>query len=32
MGKAAKERVREGFLGPRHLIQYIELFDRLMAQ
>ncbi len=31
MGAAAKERVRRQFLGPRHLTQYVELFDRLTA-
>ena len=29
MGEAAKERVREAFLGDRHLIQYVELFQQL---
>jgi trehalose synthase len=31
MGTAAKERVRKGFLGARHLTQYLELFDRLIS-
>jgi trehalose synthase len=30
MGKAARERVREEFLGPRHLLQYVALFERLL--
>jgi trehalose synthase len=29
LGKAARERVRERFLGVRHLLQYAELFERL---
>ena len=29
MGMMAKESVRNGFLGPRHLTQYFELFRRL---
>jgi trehalose synthase len=31
LGAAAKERVRERFLGDRHLIQYVQLFERLLA-
>jgi trehalose synthase len=31
MGKAARERVRAEFLGPRHLLQYVELFERLLS-
>ena len=31
MGEAAHERVRAEFLGARHLIQYLELFARLIA-
>jgi trehalose synthase len=31
LGKAARERVREHFLGDRHLIQYAELFRQLLA-
>lgn len=31
MGRAAKERVREEFLGDRHLIQYVELFGGLLG-
>ena len=30
MGAAAKERVRQEFLGPRHLLQYVDLFERLL--
>jgi trehalose synthase len=30
MGKRAHERVRNYFIGDRHLIQYIELFDGLI--
>ncbi len=32
LGAAAHERVRDEFLGDRHLIQYVELFERLLAQ
>jgi trehalose synthase len=31
MGEAARERVRDYFLGPRHLMQYAELFEQLLA-
>lgn len=31
MGAAARERVRDEFLGPRHLMQYADLFGRLVA-
>jgi trehalose synthase len=31
MGVAARERVRKEFLGPRHLMQYADLFGRLVA-
>ena len=31
LGAAATERVRERFLGDRHLIQYAELFRRLLT-
>ena len=31
MGEAGQARVREHFLGPRHLAQYLELFDRLLG-
>jgi trehalose synthase len=30
IGRAARERVRERFLGTRHLIQYLNLLDRLV--
>ncbi len=32
LGAHARERVRERFLGDRHLIQYAELFRRLLAE
>jgi trehalose synthase len=32
IGKAAAERVREEFLGPRHLTQYVRMFARLISQ
>jgi trehalose synthase len=31
MGEAAQTRVRDLFLGPRHLGQYVELLDRVLA-
>lgn len=31
IGKAARERVRESFLGARHLMQYLRLIARLIA-
>lgn len=31
MGVTAQDRVRHGFLGPRHLIQYVELLGALIA-
>jgi trehalose synthase len=31
MGKNAQERVRDEFLGARHLIQYVDLIESLMA-
>jgi trehalose synthase len=31
IGREAQERVRSEFLGTRHLAQYLELFERLMA-
>jgi trehalose synthase len=31
IGKAAQERVRDAFLGPRHLMQYIDLIQKLVA-
>jgi trehalose synthase len=30
MGEAAQERVRDAFLGPRHLMQYIDLIGKLI--
>jgi hypothetical protein len=32
MGAAAHLRASERFLGPGHLIQYLELFERLLAR
>jgi trehalose synthase len=31
MGERAREEVREMFLGPRHLRQYVDLFERLLG-
>ena len=31
IGTAARERVREQFLGDRHLLQYVDLFEELLA-
>jgi trehalose synthase len=31
MGEAAQRRVRDLFLGPRHLGQYVELLERVLA-
>ncbi|MBN1529379.1 MAG: glycosyltransferase [Thermoleophilaceae bacterium] len=31
MGARAREEVRERYLGPRHLRQYVELFERLLG-
>jgi trehalose synthase len=31
LGTQANARVREVFLGPRHLAQYVELFERVLA-
>jgi hypothetical protein len=31
MGARAQARVREEFLGPRHLAQYVELLGRVIA-
>jgi trehalose synthase len=31
VGEAAQARVRDHFLGPRHLGQYVELLDRVLA-
>lgn len=30
IGKNARERVRDDFLGPRHLMQYVDLIGRLL--
>ena len=32
IGQAAQGRVREAFLGPRHLSQYVELLDRVLTE
>jgi trehalose synthase len=32
IGAAAEERVRERFLGDRHLLQYVDLFEALIHQ
>ena len=32
MGAAAQTRVRDRFLGPRHLGQYVELLDGVLGQ
>ena len=31
LGSAARERVRSEFLGDRHLIQYVDLFERWLS-
>ncbi len=31
MGEAAQTRVRDHFLGPRHLGQYVDLLERVLA-
>jgi trehalose synthase len=31
LGEAARQRVRDYFIGDRHLIQYVDLFDALLA-
>jgi trehalose synthase len=31
MGQEGRRRVRDAYLGPRHLMQYLELFDTLLA-
>lgn len=31
LGEAARERVRDRFLGDRHLVQYVDLFAALLA-
>jgi trehalose synthase len=32
VGQAAHARVRDAFLGPRHLSQYVDLLDRVLTQ
>ena len=32
MGAAAQARVRDLFLGPRHLGQYVELLERVLGE
>ena len=32
IGEAARGRVRDEFLGPRHLTQYVALLDRIVAE
>jgi trehalose synthase len=32
LGARAREAVRDNFLGPRHLRQYVDLFERLLAR
>ena len=32
MGVAARERVRERFLGPHSLLDYLALLDRVLAE
>ncbi len=32
IGTAARERVRESFLGTRHLVQYMELIERMLSR
>jgi len=31
LGVAAREQIRGLFLGPRHLTQYVDLFERLLG-
>jgi trehalose synthase len=31
IGKCARERVRDEFIGDRHLVQYVDLFDVLIG-
>jgi trehalose synthase len=31
MGEAARDRVRDLFLGPRHLGQYVDLLERVLV-
>jgi trehalose synthase len=32
LGRSARERVREGFLANRHLLQYLEIIDELVSE
>jgi trehalose synthase len=32
LGRQGRERVRDEFIGDRHLIQYVDLFDELLAR
>ena len=32
LGGSARERVREQYLGDRHLTQYVGLFERLLSE
>ena len=32
IGEAAHERVRESFLGSRHLVQYMQLIERMLRE
>jgi hypothetical protein len=32
MGTAAQERVRDHFLGPRHLAEYVDLLESVIAR
>ena len=31
LGVAAREEIRDSFLGPRHLTQYVDLFEQLLG-
>jgi trehalose synthase len=31
IGRAAREEVRDSFLAPRHLLQYVDLLERLLS-
>jgi hypothetical protein len=31
MGKAGQERIRENFVGDRHLLQWAQLIDAIMT-
>ena len=32
IGQAAQARVRDAFLGPRHLGQYVDLLERVLTE